>query len=95
VEAWDFLRERGSVEAWGARSVLLAGESILIPSFPSFSRSLRFRSFDLPFSPFSLHPFGMTVKDFQSYSPDVPFCVSKAMLLRAKRYAFGVRKGTF
>ena len=35
------------------------------------------------------------VRIFQRCSPDVPFCVSKAMLLRAKRYAFGVQKGTF
>ena len=43
------------MEAWGARLVLLAGESILVPSFPSFSRSLRFRSlFDLRSNPLSL-----------------------------------------
>ena len=38
---------------------------------------------------------GVACKDISSLFFNVPFCVSKAMLLRAKRYAFGVQKVTF
>jgi len=48
---------------------------------------------------FSLPPFRgggeRSVMIFHHYSYRRLFRIVKAMLLRAKRYAFGVRKGTF
>ena len=88
MEAWDFLRERGSVEAWGAR--LVSSFEISLGPFENLFSFLR-----SPVLSVLSSSLWENVKDFQSRSPDVPFCVSKAMLLRAKRYAFGVRKVTF